>query len=165
MVFPPETDWDFAICHSMVNLLNGQIQVTSVPGQITTFEVTLPALAVTTASVPEESILTEPPVQADNKPVELENIPATYDPSKQTVVIIDDDPSMLWFISDLFAGKYNVLSFDNANKSDRTTGTQICRSDYLRCNDAGYRRNIIRKKSEIEQAAYTYPINLIIGAQ
>lgn len=113
----PRNGLGLAICHSMVNLLNGQIQVTSVPGQITTFEVTLPALAVTTASVPEESILTEPPVQADNKPVELENIPATYDPSRQTVVIIDDDPSMLWFISDLFAGKYNVLSFDNATKA------------------------------------------------
>jgi CheY-like chemotaxis protein len=101
----------------MVNLLDGQIQVTSVPGQITTFEVTLPALVVTTASVPKENILAEPPVQADNKPVELENIPATYDPSRQTVVIIDDDPSMLWFISDLFAGKYNVFSFDNAAKA------------------------------------------------
>lgn len=113
----PRNGLGLAICHSMVNLLDGQIQVTSVPGQITTFEVTLPALVVTTASVPEESILAEPPVQADNKPVELENIPATYDPSRQTIIIIDDDPSMLWFISDLFAGKYNVLSFDNATKA------------------------------------------------
>ena len=113
----PRNGLGLAICHSMVNLLDGQIQVTSVPGQITTFEVTLPALVVTTASVPKENILAEPPVQADNKPVELENIPATYDPSRQTVVIIDDDPSMLWFISDLFAGKYNVLSFDNAAKA------------------------------------------------
>ena len=64
----PRNGLGLAICHSMVNLLDGQIQVTSVPGQITTFEVILPALAVTAASVPEESILAEPPVQADNKP-------------------------------------------------------------------------------------------------
>ncbi len=113
----PRNGLGLAICHSMVNLLDGQIQVTSVPGQITTFEVTLPALVVTTASVPKENILAEPPVQTDNKPVELENIPATYDPSKQTIIIIDDDPSMLWFVSDLFIGKYNVFSFDNAAKA------------------------------------------------
>lgn len=29
-------------------------------------------------------------------------------------MIIDDDPSMLWFVSEIFVDKYNVLSFNNA---------------------------------------------------
>ena len=33
---------------------------------------------------------------------------------KRTIMVIDDDNSMLWFVSELFADKYNVRSFDNA---------------------------------------------------
>ena len=32
-------------------------------------------------------------------------------------MVIDDDPSMLWFVSEIFTEKYNVLSFNNAQKA------------------------------------------------
>ena len=32
-------------------------------------------------------------------------------------MIIDDDPSMLWFVSEIFVEKYNVVSFSNAKEA------------------------------------------------
>ena len=52
---------------------------------------------------------------------EVQELPEKYtqefDANKQTVMVIDDDPSMLWFVSEIFTEKYNVLSFNNAQKA------------------------------------------------
>lgn len=117
----PRNGLGLAICHSMVNLLNGEIEVTSVPGELTTFAVTLPALEVTVSDA-EERLPMEPlPVETMLPEVtptaETENAPAAYDASRQTIVIVDDDPSMRWFVGDIFAGKYNVYSFGDAEKA------------------------------------------------
>lgn len=102
-----------AICHSMTTLLSGQIEVTSIPNEITTFTVTLPELAL---SEEQTDYQTNDPIQ--NPLAEAssatEHVALPFDPDKQTVMIIDDDTSMLWFVSELFADTYNVLSFDNA---------------------------------------------------
>ncbi|WP_455585169.1 two-component regulator propeller domain-containing protein [Bacteroides sp.] len=112
----PRNGLGLAICHSMVNLLKGEIQVTSVPDRLTTFEVTLPVLAATVSDT-QEQVSMEPMIQDEIKPIELENPSTAYDPSKQTIIIIDDDPSMLWFVSDIFANKYNVFSFSDTEKA------------------------------------------------
>lgn len=113
----PRNGLGLAICHSMVNLLNGQIEVTSVPGEITTFEVTLPVLSTTVPEPEEQSQPMETTVPDNQSLMIPDPSPTTYDASRQTIVIIDDDPSMLWFVSDLFANKYNVFSFSNAEKA------------------------------------------------
>lgn len=113
----PRNGLGLAICHSMVNLLNGHIQVTSVPGERTTFEVTLPVLAATATETEEQLPPMETMMPEISSPVETENPPTVYDASKQTIVIIDDDPSMLWFVSDIFATKYNVFSYSDADKA------------------------------------------------
>lgn len=114
----PRNGLGLAICHSMVNLLNGQIKVTSVPDELTTFEVTLPVLSITvTAAEEEQQLPIETMALNTPAPLEVENPSTIYDAAKQTIVIIDDDPSMLWFVSDLFANKYNVFSFSDAEKA------------------------------------------------
>lgn len=102
-----------AICKSMTTLLNGEITVDSTPNEITTFTVTLPALLPSEQNTSQNMNQT-PQLVANSQPIKLEQTVTDYDTSKQTIMIIDDDPSMLWFVSEIFVNTYNVLSFDNA---------------------------------------------------
>ena len=100
----PRNGLGLAICHSMVTLLNGQIHVSSIPNEVTTFEVILPMLEVTT-EVEEEKLAEEPVLPSDEQIIELQNTSTEYDKNKQTIMIIDDDPSMLLFVTEIFVGK------------------------------------------------------------
>ena len=104
-----------AICKSMTTLLNGEINVSSIPNEVTTFTVTLPELSPATqeTDIPRKEYETTP-VSALTEPMTLEQTATDFDTSKHTIMIIDDDPSMLWFVSEIFVDKYNVLSFNNA---------------------------------------------------
>lgn len=104
-----------AICKNMVTLLNGEINVSSIQNEITIFTVTLPELSPTAqeAETPQKVYATGP-LNTNTEPMELEQTTVNFDTSKHTVMIIDDDPSMLWFVSEIFVDKYNVLSFNNA---------------------------------------------------
>ena len=104
-----------AICKNMVTLLNGEINVSSIQNEITTFTVTLPELSPTAqeAETPQK-VYDTGPLNTNTEPMELEQTAVNFDTSKHTVMIIDDDPSMLWFVSEIFVDKYNVLSFNNA---------------------------------------------------
>ena len=104
-----------AICKNMVTLLNGEINVSSIQNEITTFTVTLPELSPTAqeAETPQKVYATGP-LNTNTEPMELEQTTVNFDTSKHTGMIIDDDPSMLWFVSEIFVDKYNVLSFNNA---------------------------------------------------
>lgn len=106
-----------AICKSMVTLLNGEINVRSIPNETTTFTVTLPELPVTTQETLAQATYEAPPLKVGEEAVELENSATDFDHSKHTIMIIDDDPSMLWFVSELFVENYNVLSFSNAKEA------------------------------------------------
>ena len=104
-----------AICKNMVTLLNGEINVSSIQNEITTFTVTLPELSPTAQEAETPQKVNETgPLNTNTEPMELEQTTVNFDTSKHTVMIIDDDPSMLWFVSEIFVDKYNVLSFNNA---------------------------------------------------
>lgn len=106
-----------AICQSMANLLEGDIAVESTPGRQTTFTVRLPQLELTPANTMQPVAIPRTPLAvppASESPAPPEQAPGTFDKNRQTLLVIDDDPSMLWFLSDMFKEQYNVLSFDNA---------------------------------------------------
>lgn len=103
-----------AICKSMATLLNGEIEVDSTPHEMTIFTVTLPALPTSEAEGASQKVYTPPQLVANTQPIDLEHTATDFDAAQQTILIIDDDPSMLWFVSEIFVDKYNVLSFDNA---------------------------------------------------
>lgn len=117
-----------AICKSMTILLNGQIKVYSIPDEITTFTVTLPALQPTEQKGSQE-VYPASQLKTNTKPVELVHTATNFDSSKQTILIIDDDPSMLWFVSEIFVNKYNVLSFGNAK--DALTTLELKQPDLI----------------------------------
>ena len=104
-----------AICKNMVTLLNGEINVSSIQNEVTTFTVTLPELSPTAQETETpQKVYATGPLNTNTEPMELEQTTVNFDTSKHTVMIIDDDPSMLWFVSEIFVDKYNVLSFNNA---------------------------------------------------
>lgn len=109
----PRNGLGLAICNHMVKLLDGEIQVQSVLNEVTTFTVVLPAL-------PENEITTSAeiaprPMEIPALPLpELETefvsfAPPKMDKDKQTIMVIDDDEPMLWFITQIFIEKYNVI--------------------------------------------------------
>lgn len=100
-----------AICHNLVKLLDGNIQVQSVPKETTQFKVSLPILSINTT---HEVINIEPTKLFIDIPINFEPKELHYDKSKPSVVIVDDDTEMLWFISEIFAEKYNIITLNNS---------------------------------------------------
>ena len=103
-----------AICHSMVKLLHGEIDVKSVPNELTCFKVTLPQLESNTPEKREAYEEHIPMLQNfnDDLPVvETENY--TFIKTRPTILVIDDDPEMLWFISEIFKEHYNIIPVNN----------------------------------------------------
>lgn len=102
----------------MVTLLEGDINIESTPGELTTFTVSLPSLPPNGQEVPQTAYEAASPSIPTEEVQELpEKYTQEFDANKQTVMVIDDDPSMLWFVSEIFTEKYNVLSFNNAQKA------------------------------------------------
>jgi len=89
--FPQRNGLGLAICNHMVKLLEGEIQVASVLNEVTVFTVVLPQLKNESASPALDKSL--PP----------------YNKSKKTIMIVDDEASMLWFIAKIFMDDYNVI--------------------------------------------------------
>lgn len=107
-----------AICKSMVTLLEGSIDIESVPGKLTTFTVSLPPLSPNGLEAPQTAYETvAPTIITEDAHETPEKHTGNFDAEKQTIMVIDDDPSMLWFVSEIFAEKYNVLSFGNAQEA------------------------------------------------
>lgn len=120
----PRNGLGLAICHSMVNLLNGQIQVSSIPNEVTTFNVWLPVMEVTVDNE-DEKVAEDLVLSSDEQAVELKNSSVEFDKNKQTIMIIDDDPSMLWFVTEIFVGAYNVVSLGSAEEALKQLGIQL----------------------------------------
>ena len=108
------TGLGLAFCKSMITQLNGEISVNSVLYEMTTFTVTLPNLPITERDTTQTTYETGLLHTATEEPIVLEKTAIEFDTGKRTIMVIDDDNSMLWFVSELFADKYNVRSFDNA---------------------------------------------------
>jgi signal transduction histidine kinase/CheY-like chemotaxis protein/AraC-like DNA-binding protein len=105
-----------AICHNMVGLLDGDIAVKSAPNSFTEFDVTLPAkettLVVVGKAVEQEEVIAPPKPKA--QPLKEGAISLLKpEQAKLNVFVIDDDPEMCWFISEIMSEKYNVTSIED----------------------------------------------------
>ncbi|MDR1717324.1 MAG: response regulator [Prevotella sp.] len=117
----PRNGLGLAICHNMVKLLEGEINVSSTPNEVTVFTVTLPVVEVTDDSPvydsTELSLIEETlPVNPENSPIPDDYILPGYDKEKKTIMIVDDDPSMLWFVTEIFIEQYNVIPINDAKE-------------------------------------------------
>ncbi|MDR2146848.1 MAG: response regulator [Tannerella sp.] len=114
-----------AICHNMVQLLEGEINVRSIPDELTEFSVLLPSGTVTENLQPmlsekQPMMISSHPL-IDKPVIELENEQPVK--SKLTIFVIDDEPEMRWFISDILKKTYNVIALENAGSALETMET------------------------------------------
>lgn len=101
-----------AISYNMVGLLGGRIKVKSVRHGTTDFIVTLPQLEVTDSGTGETAAIAPPPVTGPHYE-EASDLPQlVFDKTKPTILAIDDERDMLWFISDIFSSEFNVITTD-----------------------------------------------------
>ncbi|NDV69367.1 two-component regulator propeller domain-containing protein [Dysgonomonas sp. 25] len=101
-----------AILYSMVKLLDGTIDVKSELGGWTDFILRLPFVQVDNVE-PENNKPLSTLDARNNKTEAIVELPKyEFDKFKQTIVVLDDDIEMLWFISEIFAGKYNVIALN-----------------------------------------------------
>ncbi|MBB4034917.1 signal transduction histidine kinase/ligand-binding sensor domain-containing protein/AraC-like DNA-binding protein [Dysgonomonas hofstadii] len=95
-----------AICSSMVKLLKGEIDVISVLNEQTSFKVVLPFWEIN----PEDEIVEDKILVPNTEnTIVLEQSVQVYDKNKPSIMIVDDDPEMLWFISEIFMEMYNII--------------------------------------------------------
>jgi signal transduction histidine kinase/ligand-binding sensor domain-containing protein/DNA-binding response OmpR family regulator len=108
-----------AICHNMVRLLDGDITVRSVPNTFTEFDVTIPSKEATMSSaskaikVIESAEYEDTAAPPNQSPPKSKDSAATRNQTAQrklNVFVIDDDPEMCWFISEIMSEKYTVTS-------------------------------------------------------
>ncbi|MDR0698338.1 MAG: helix-turn-helix domain-containing protein [Tannerella sp.] len=129
-----------AICYNMVKLLDGIIDVKSIPDEYTEFQIILPYKEATMPDVQnawkiqagEIGIPTLTPSSSPRK--NEKDTKNTTEPSEVTVFVIDDDPEMRWFISEIMKDKYNVISIENplsVNSILETIHPQLIISDIM----------------------------------
>lgn len=112
-----------AICNNMVKLLDGEIIVTSVLNGLTTFMVILPELLIEETAQNSElsrsgnvSIVENIPKNVEETNFVPEIVIPEHDKEKRTIMIIDDDLAMLWFVTEIFVNDYNVIPINHSNE-------------------------------------------------
>jgi len=93
-----------ALTAGMVKLLDGNIEVESIPDEITTFTVCLPKIQGNDMLKNQDMRIERPGISYD-----LPRMRYTYKEERQTVMVIDDDPEMLWFVCDVLNDEFNVI--------------------------------------------------------
>ena len=116
-----------ALTAGMVKLLDGNIEVESLPDEITTFTVCLPGL-------PENEFQKNQNIRIERPRISyaLPGTRYTCKEDRQTVTVIDDDPEMLWFICDVLNDEFNVIPInDPATVLDTLSGNK---TDIILCD-------------------------------
>jgi len=114
----PRNGLGLAICNNMVKLLEGEITVSSIPNESTIFTVILPPLYTNNSDEGSDLAFIEkiPAINTEVLSIPNDHLLSEYDKEKKTIMIVDDDPSMLWFITEVFIEKYNVIPISDAKE-------------------------------------------------
>ncbi len=109
-----------SICHSMVKLLRGEIEVRSEINRFAEFIVSLPMLDVTkhTESDSEQKDKIESPITISS-PEHQENVS-----KQQTILVVDDNKDIVWLITNILSDQYIIKGTNNAEEALRMLETQ-----------------------------------------
>jgi len=108
-----------AICQSMVELLQGSIEVDSEVNQYAQFIVNLPQLEVTEKA---KSLLKESPQavtsdsNASTEVTEKINYEKESKQPETTILMIDDNKELLWMLKDTLSDEYSILTAENGEE-------------------------------------------------
>lgn len=111
-----------AICHSMVELLKGEIQIQSEYGSYAEFIVLLPMLELTSEKVDvnDNAMLNINNVLPIMKSDQLEQISENSTDlasSKHKILIVDDNTEMLMLLQEAFSDKFRVVVAHDAEQA------------------------------------------------
>ena len=99
------------ICHEMVTKLKGEITCESTEGEYARFTVTLPPLEINSV----------PPEPAEEVPV----LPKVEIESRPMVLVVDDNPDILWLLNDILSEEYTVMRATTAMAAMKQIESQL----------------------------------------
>lgn len=108
-----------AICQSMVELLQGTIEVKSEIDQYAQFIVNLPQLEVTEEA---EHVLNETPKSeplnnnTNIETAERGDYEKEFNQPETTILMIDDNKELLWMLKDILSDEYSILTAENGEE-------------------------------------------------
>ncbi len=108
-----------AICQSMVELLQGTIEVKSEIDQYAQFIVNLPQLEVTEEA---EHVLNETPKSeplnnnTNIETAERGDYKKEFNQPETTILMIDDNKELLWMLKDILSDEYSILTAENGEE-------------------------------------------------
>ncbi len=119
--FPSRNGLGLAICQNLTQLLKGTISVTSIPSKQTQFKVTFPKLPADKIKAGKNSGVNIAQITkgvSERIFSHLEEKQESFNhPFSSTILVIDDDEEMLWFLSDIFSDSYQVIKMNSSIKA------------------------------------------------
>lgn len=99
----------------MANLLNGTLKVENTSDGWVLFTLSLPRLEVTTDVSPSKRITSEYIPKIESQLV-LKLPEYEFDKMRPTLLVIDDEQEMLWFIREIFSNDFNVVTLQEPER-------------------------------------------------
>lgn len=107
-----------AISYNMARLLDGTLKVENTSDGWVLFTLTLPSLDLPAEVRSSKHVTSEYIPQIDAQPL-LELPVYEFDKMRPTLLVIDDELEMLWFIGEIFSNDFNVLTLQEPSRLEQ----------------------------------------------
>ena len=107
-----------AISYNMAKLLNGTLKVENTPDGWVMFTLTLPVVKLTTGVVETKRLTAEYIPKIDTQSI-LKLPQYEFDKMRPTLLVVDDEIEMLWFIGEIFSADFNVVTLQDPERLDQ----------------------------------------------
>ena len=107
-----------AISYNMAKLLNGTLKVENTSDGWVMFTLTLPVMELTTGVSETKRLMAEYIPKIDTQPI-LKLPQYEFDKMRPTLLVVDDEIEMLWFIGEIFSADFNVVTLQDSERLDQ----------------------------------------------
>ena len=107
-----------AISYNMAKLLNGTLKVENTSDGWVMFTLTLPVMELTTGVSETKRLTAEYIPKIDTQSI-LKLPQYEFDKMRPTLLVVDDEIEMLWFIGEIFSADFNVVTLQDPERLDQ----------------------------------------------
>ena len=107
-----------AISYNMAKLLNGTLKVENTSDGWVMFTLTLPVVKLTTGVSETKRLTAEYIPKIDTQSI-LKLPQYEFDKMRPTLLVVDDEIEMLWFIGEIFSADFNVVTLQDPERLDQ----------------------------------------------